>query len=193
MDRFEGPEKKLEIILSDPQTGLRDNSDGRWDRVVRASGAEILKRKYGNNLDSYLLSESSLFVWDDRILIITCGRTTPVKALPVMLEFIAADNVAYLFYERKNLNFPDALITITGVNCSPDMKNAKIYVSVLPEKFFGSSLEQLRRLSSPICKFIMKNTRLRKVPKFTWQADDTEKNAAVIDEILNQIKNEDPE
>jgi S-adenosylmethionine decarboxylase len=107
MDRFEGPEKKLEIILSVPQTGLRDNSDGRWDRVVRASGAEILKRKYGKKLDGYLLSESSLFVWDDRILIITCGRTTPVLALPVILDYVSKDRIACLFYERKNLNFPD--------------------------------------------------------------------------------------
>jgi S-adenosylmethionine decarboxylase len=107
MDRFEGPEKKLEIILSVPQTGLRDNTDGRWDRVVRASGAEIVKRKYGKKLDGYLLSESSLFVWDDRILIITCGRTTPVMALPVVLDYIAKDRIACLFYERKNMNFPD--------------------------------------------------------------------------------------
>jgi len=107
MDRFEGPEKKLEIILSVPQTALRDNSDGRWDRVVRASGAEIIKIKYGKKLDSYLLSESSLFVWDDRILIITCGRTTPVMALPVILDYISRDQIACLFYERKNLNFPD--------------------------------------------------------------------------------------
>lgn len=107
MDKFEGPEKKLEIILSDPQTGLRDNTDGHWARVVRASGAEILKHKYSENLNSYLLSESSLFVSDDHITMITCGRTTPVKALPVILQYIDTGNVAYVIYRRKNLNFPD--------------------------------------------------------------------------------------
>jgi S-adenosylmethionine decarboxylase len=106
MEKFEGPEKKLEIVLFAPQTGLRNNTDGRWDRVVRASGAEILKRESVDKLDSYLLSESSLFVWDDRILIITCGRTTPVCALPIILEYVEKDRVAFLIYKRKNLNFP---------------------------------------------------------------------------------------
>ncbi|UCF90794.1 MAG: hypothetical protein JSW39_21280 [Desulfobacterales bacterium] len=107
MEKFEGPEKKLEIVLFASHPGLRENTDGRWERVVCASGAEILKRKSGEKLDAYLLSESSLFVWDDRILIITCGKTSPAMALPVILEFIQRQKVAFLFYERKNQNFPD--------------------------------------------------------------------------------------
>lgn len=107
MENFEGPEKKLEVILSAPQTGLRDNTDRRWDRVVRACGAEIIKRECAAKLDSYLLSESSLFVWNDRILLITCGKTTPTKALPIILKYVAKPQIAYLFYERKNLNFPN--------------------------------------------------------------------------------------
>jgi S-adenosylmethionine decarboxylase len=111
MEKFEGPEKKLEIILSTPQAGLRDNCDGRWERVVRTSGAEILNGISTRRLDGYLLSESSLFVWDDRVLMITCNRTTPVMALPEMLSFIDREKIAFLFYERKNLNFPQEQFT----------------------------------------------------------------------------------
>jgi S-adenosylmethionine decarboxylase len=111
MEKFEGPEKKLEIILSTPQTGLRDNFDGRWERVVRSSGAEILNGISSERLDAYLLSESSLFVWDDRVVMITCGQTTPVMALPEMLSFIDRDKIAFLFYERKRLNFPEEQFT----------------------------------------------------------------------------------
>lgn len=106
MAHFEGPEKKIEIILAKPQPNLRYKSDGRWRRVVRASGAEILNCVSTAELDGYLLSESSLFVWEDRLLLITCGRTTPVQALPEILGFIDRDKIAFLFYERKNLNFP---------------------------------------------------------------------------------------
>jgi S-adenosylmethionine decarboxylase len=107
MEKFEGPEKKLEVILSTAQAGLRDNTGGRWDGVVHASGAEILNGISNERLDAYLLSESSLFVWDDRILLITCGQTTPVMALPKILSFIDRDRIAFVFYERKKLNFPE--------------------------------------------------------------------------------------
>lgn len=107
MDHFEGPEKKLEIILSEPAPRLRGNDDGRWNRVVRAGGAEILQSLHTPSVDAYLLSESSLFVWDNRLVMITCGQTTPALALPEILKFVDPALISGLFYERKNLNFPD--------------------------------------------------------------------------------------
>lgn len=103
---FEGPEKKLEIILARPAPELRSNADGRWDAVVHASGAEIVSRISSPCMDAYLLSESSLFVWNDRVLMITCGRTTLVKAVPQLAETIGRDRIAFFFYERKNLMYP---------------------------------------------------------------------------------------
>lgn len=96
----------MELVLRHPVTGLRDNSDGRWDRVVEASRSRVLSVMKTSLLDAYLLSESSLFVWDDRVLMITCGRTTLIRALPVILSFVREADVAHLFYERKNLMYP---------------------------------------------------------------------------------------
>lgn len=105
--KFEGAEKKLEVILSSPQANLRSNADKRWNRVVEASRALILSHVATESLDAYLLSESSLFVWEDRILMITCGKTTLVKALPEILNIVGKENVAHLFYEQKDFLFPD--------------------------------------------------------------------------------------
>ncbi|OQX02669.1 MAG: hypothetical protein BWK80_57365 [Desulfobacteraceae bacterium IS3] len=105
--KFEGAEKKLEVILSSPQANLRSNADNRWNRVVEASRALILSHVSTESLDAYLLSESSLFVWEDRILMITCGKTTLVKALPEILNIVGKENVAHLFYEQKDFMFPD--------------------------------------------------------------------------------------
>ena len=107
MECFEGPEKKLEIILSSPLPGLRDNGSHRWTGVVRACGASIIRHTKTPLLDAYLLSESSLFVWDDRILLITCGQTSPVTALPTILDFVEKDHIGFLFYERQAANFPE--------------------------------------------------------------------------------------
>ena len=104
--KFEGPEKKLEIILFSPQKALRSDSDRRWNRVIGACKAEILSKVSSADIDAYLLSESSLFVWDDRILIITCGKTTLIHAVPEILKFVKKSNIAFVFYERKSFMFP---------------------------------------------------------------------------------------
>jgi S-adenosylmethionine decarboxylase len=106
MDTFEGTEKKLKLIFTRPQKALRKNSDVHWEKVVRASGAEILKTRSTKQLDAYLLSESSLFVWDDRMLLITCGQTSPVMAVEELMRHVDDDQVGHLYYERKNPMFP---------------------------------------------------------------------------------------
>ncbi|MCP4160364.1 MAG: hypothetical protein GY760_09845 [Deltaproteobacteria bacterium] len=103
--KFEGPEKKLEILLNKKLPDLKDNSCKKWDRVVKKSHAKIISYISNGTLDAYLLSESSLFVWDDRILMITCGDTTLVDAIPDILEIIG-DAKPVLFYECRNFNFP---------------------------------------------------------------------------------------
>jgi len=107
IEHFEGPEKKLEIILNSPCSNLRSNQDGRWERVVNASRSHIISSISAEGVDAYLLSESSLFVWEDRILMITCGKTTLVNAVPEILRLTGRRNVARVFYERKNMLYPD--------------------------------------------------------------------------------------
>jgi len=106
-DHFEGPEKKLEIILRSPQTDLRKNADQRWHRVISSCNATIISKISTKYLDAWLLSESSLFVWDDCILMITCGKTALANALNEIMEFVDRDKVAFIFYERRNFMFPD--------------------------------------------------------------------------------------
>lgn len=104
--QFEGPEKKVECIFPCAPPGLRSNTDGRWHRIVRASGADVISTVSTRDMDAYLLSESSLFVWTDRILIITCGETHPIQAIPEILKITAPQVPGMLIYERKNLMYP---------------------------------------------------------------------------------------
>ncbi|MFH1661581.1 MAG: ribosome-binding factor A [Candidatus Falkowbacteria bacterium] len=80
------------------------------------------------------------------------------------------------------------LITLCNVDCAPDLKSAKIYVSVIPENFEENALKVLKRHSSDFCKILRKKLKLRIIPKFNWIIDETEKKASVIDKILNEIK-----
>lgn len=55
-----------------------------------------------------MLSESSLFVWKDRILILTCGETQLVKAVEYFIQNIGAQTIKHLNYQRKNEYFSNA-------------------------------------------------------------------------------------
>ena len=103
---FEGPEKKVELAVIDGHPSLREMGEGFWREVVAAAEAEVVSLRRTDNIDAYLLSESSLFVYDNFATMITCGRTTLVAAVDRILEAIDPSAVSVLVYERKNEHFP---------------------------------------------------------------------------------------
>jgi len=103
---FEGTEKKVELIVEPRGDSLRALGDEFWDQVTRRAGARILSRIAGPACVAYLLSESSLFVFDHKMVMITCGRTRLVEAVLEVLGRVPADDVRFFVYERKNEVFP---------------------------------------------------------------------------------------
>ena len=88
------------------------------------------------------------------------------------------------FYDEhiKNNN-----ITITEVNMSPDLKNAKIYIMPLGGKNKIDVLNSLNRVTGHIKKIISNNISLRKMPKLLFQIDETFEYAENIHNILEKI------
>lgn len=103
---FEGSEKKLELVTTPDFPPLRSLGDELWQRVVEAAGAKVISVLRSEYCDAYLLSESSLFVFDDWFVLITCGQTTPVEAVVEILRSIPKESIAFLVYERKSEQFP---------------------------------------------------------------------------------------
>lgn len=97
---FEGSEKKAEIVLSNHNLFEKDES--YWSEVVDECEAKILSQIKTDNLHAYLLSESSLFIWKDRILLITCGTTTLVHAVRKITKDFSINNIQSLIFQRKN-------------------------------------------------------------------------------------------
>jgi len=104
---FEGPEKKLEVVVTPGFPPLRSLGDEAWHRIVESAGAKVLSVVRSEHSDAYLLSESSLFVFDDWFVLITCGQTTLVDAVPQILRLIPQQSIAFLVYERKSEHFPE--------------------------------------------------------------------------------------
>ena len=89
------------------------------------------------------------------------------------------------FYDEfiKNNN-----ITITEVNVSPDLKNAKVYIMPLGGKNKLDVLKSLNKVSGRIKKIISNNISLRQTPKLYFKIDETFEYAQNIQKILEKIK-----
>ena len=79
-------------------------------------------------------------------------------------------------------------ITITEVNISPDLKNAKVYVMPLGGENKTDVLKSLNKVTGRLKKIISSNISLRQTPMLTFQIDETFEYAKKISKILDKIK-----
>lgn len=103
---FEGAEKKAEVIVNSQAVNLLQDFDyDFWQQLVEHCQAKILSSVSNEHCVAYLLSESSLFVWADRFVILTCGETRLADSVHFFLQQVDADVVEHVFYQRKNEYF----------------------------------------------------------------------------------------
>ena len=82
----------------------------------------------------------------------------------------------------------DNSITITEVNVSPDLKNAKVYIMPLGGENKFEVLDSLNKSNGRIKKLISSNINLRQIPKLQFKIDETFEYAKNIENILQKIK-----
>lgn len=116
---FEGPEKLLEIWFKVPKSqagkedepwGLRTVGRRTWDEMLALVKCTVLNVTSAKFFDAYVLSESSMFVWDSKFVLKTCGTTTLLKALPRLLSIakeVGFEEVENLFFSRRNFLYPE--------------------------------------------------------------------------------------
>lgn len=90
---FEGFEKRLEIcfnvppIFVDPSgLGLRALTRSQIDSILEPACCTIVAQLSNTEFDSYVLSESSLFVYPLKMIIKTCGTTRLLLSISQILE-----------------------------------------------------------------------------------------------------------
>ncbi|KAG6777529.1 hypothetical protein POTOM_017354 [Populus tomentosa] len=114
---FEGYEKRLEIcfiepgFFSDPEgKGLRSLSKAQLDEILKPAECTIVDSLSNDEVDSYVLSESSLFVYPYKVIIKTCGTTKLLLSIPVILELADALSltVCSVRYTRGSFICPGA-------------------------------------------------------------------------------------
>jgi len=79
-------------------------------------------------------------------------------------------------------------VTITGASVSPDLRNVRLYVSVLGEASAREeSLQALNSAAGFVRRTIFKNLRLRHSPTISFHLDESLDRGARIEEVLNEI------
>ena len=117
---FEGPEKTLEvcfrqkdkdappIVKPGERAGLRKLSQDHLSRICARARCTILSRVSNQYLDAYVLSESSLFVYPYMLVLKTCGTTTLLRCIAILIDYgrQLGLEIDWVGYSRKNFNFP---------------------------------------------------------------------------------------
>jgi ribosome-binding factor A len=82
----------------------------------------------------------------------------------------------------------DAMITVTDVQVSPDLRNARVYFEHLasPESSY-QLIDVLNRAEGFLRHALAENLNLRVVPELTFHVDETCARSRRIDEILDTL------
>ncbi|CAG0915338.1 unnamed protein product [Notodromas monacha] len=113
---FEGTEKLLEVWFSRRDEKLDDADLRKIPRhelevLMNLVKCEIISFTQNDSLDSYVLSESSMFISKRRFILKTCGTTVLLGCLKKLTQYAfnygGFDEVEDIFYSRKNFMRPE--------------------------------------------------------------------------------------
>ncbi len=89
-------------------------------------------------------------------------------------------------FELKNPGLT-GLISVTKVKITPDLKYAKVYISMLNSKSKEKTLEALKKSSGYIRTELAKRINLRITPELVFEEDDSMEYGMKIDSILKDL------
>ncbi|MDP2910397.1 MAG: 30S ribosome-binding factor RbfA [bacterium] len=84
----------------------------------------------------------------------------------------------------------DALITVTRVEAVPNLSEAKIYISTMPENKSDRVQEILKRKVYYIQQCLNKRLKMRPIPKIGFKKEGRTEQADRVEELLEQLKKE---
>jgi ribosome-binding factor A len=86
----------------------------------------------------------------------------------------------------------DTWLTITGVEVAPDLRDAKVWVSIFnankPENNSKELLVKLQAREYSIRQKLLPRLSLKHIPKMRFEYDETVQKASRIEQLLDQVK-----
>ena len=91
----------------------------------------------------------------------------------------------------KEIDFPrGVLVTITKVESSANLKEVKVYISIMPNNKAGRISGILNKIIYGIQQSLNKRLRMRPIPRIKFEIEQKTEEAARIEELLEKVKNE---
>ena len=95
--------------------------------------------------------------------------------------------LAELLRELKDPRVHKTMLSITHVETTPDLRYAKVYVSLLDKEYTKETLDGLKSSAGYLRRELGRTLQLRYTPELQWQADDSIVQGAHILDILSKL------
>lgn len=92
-----------------------------------------------------------------------------------------------LLRELKDPRVHRTMLSITRVETTPDLRYAKIYVSLLDKEYTKETLAGLKSSAGYLRRELGRSLQLRYTPELQWQPDDSITQGAHILELLSKL------
>lgn len=99
-----------------------------------------------------------------------------------LIKHIAGD-----FFSRE-IGLPGVLVSITRVELSSDLQNAKIFVSVFPESKERKIIKMVSGARKDFKEYFRKRARLKFLPSFWFVLDEQAKKQRKVEDLLDSLK-----
>lgn len=109
------------------------------------------------------------------------------------VEKLIKEEVSLIFLHQLNDKMQDedlGFITITDVKISPDLKIAKIYLSVLDRDKRDYVLERIKLKTGYIRSLLASRIRIKFIPEIKFFIDDTLDYVEKIEGLIKKIHND---
>ena len=107
-----------------------------------------------------------------------------------MARSFRREKVSSLIQEELNnllireIEFKDALVTLTGVDVSSDLEVARVRFSVIPSEKSGYVLKILEKFKGRLQNWLLKKINIKPMPRLMFEIDYGIANAAKVEKLL---------
>ncbi|GEM_PF-148229 len=95
-------------------------------------------------------------------------------------------SIAQDFFQRESSGM--SLITVTDAEISPDLRQATVLITVLPENKEQAALDFAKRMRTDLRTAIKERLQIKTIPFVEVEIDHGEKHRRHIDDLLRQDK-----
>jgi ribosome-binding factor A len=113
----------------------------------------------------------------------------PYKRSQRVGDLLREEIADIIMYKLKDPRI--GFVTVTGIDMSPDLKSARVFVSILKEEERDITLEVLNSSKNFFRSILAKRLKMKFIPHVEFRLDTSIEYGYKIDKLLKEIKDQD--